>query len=80
MGPQLILIPVVIFYLLQQTILYNIGGQPVCLAIGQRQTPRPASASASAPPPPHPQTSQALVLLAERMAACVTGFSKRQIK
>ena len=71
-GPQVIVIPVVSFYLVQLL--------PVCLAIGQRQTPRPASASASAPPPPHPQTSQALVLLAEQMAACVTGFSKRQIK
>ena len=46
--------------------------QPVCPAIGRRQTPHPASASAL--PPPHPQTSQDLVLLAEQMVACAPRF------
>ena len=55
------------FYVFEQA-KCNIECQPVCRAIGRRQTPRPASASA--PPPPHPQTSQDLVLLAEQMVAC----------
>ena len=59
------------FYVFEQA-KCNIECQPVCPAIGRRQTPRPASASA--PPPPHPQTSQDLVLLAEQMVACAPRF------